>query len=169
MNALRFSFVLTIFLVLTPQFFLYTTLATSEQDEATLALTNAEQVVASTYQVVLETEQAGGDVSGLTAQLNNATEFLGEARVAFRAENFTRAISFANACYNISEKVRIEAYDLRINAYRLRSEYAWYMAIVSVLSVIGIGFSSFGLWRIFKSRYYRRVLEMKPEVVSNES
>ena len=34
---------------------------------------------------------------------------------------------------------------------------------------VNVVFLSFVVWRVFKRRYHRRVLEMRPEVVSGES
>jgi hypothetical protein len=87
------------------QFLAPPTFARSEQDEATLALVNAQTAVVSAYQIVLQAEQAGGNVTYLSAQLNDAGRLLTEAHVAFRTENFSEAVYFANACYNISENV----------------------------------------------------------------
>ena len=138
-------------------------------EEAALAIERTEDIVISCYQVVLEAESAGGDVSGLLARLNEAGELLTQAHALYRLEDFDGAARFADLCSQIGEEVRGKAYGLRSLAVEEAVQRFRWTMIGSILSMTIIVGASFVGWRIFKLRYYRRILEMKPEVVSGES
>jgi len=141
----------------------------SSGDVAASAIGQAEGVVASAYEAVLEAEQAGANVSGLLVRLNEAGELLARAQVAFRLGDFDEAVVSANLCSEIGEGVRSEADELRVKAYGGRVTGSWLTMTGSMVSVVAVVFGSFWGWRVFKRRYIRRVLRMKPEVVKDES
>jgi len=133
------------------------------------AIDRAEASMASAYEAVLDAEQAGANVSGLLARLNVAGEYLANAHMSYRLGDFENATRFANLCYDVGEEVRNEAYELKNEAYGL-----WITDLVvrmtgSIIGVVVIVFLSFLVWRAFKRRYHKRILGMKPEVVSDES
>jgi len=141
----------------------------ADAGEAALAIERAEEIVVSCYQVVLEAESAGGDVSSLLARLNEAGGLLAQAHILYRLEDFDGAARFADVCSQIGEEVRVEAYGFRSLAVeKAVQRFRWTM-IGSILSVIIIIVASFLGWHIFKSRYCRRILRMNPEVISDES
>ena len=84
MSILRFLYALMTISIFATFFFVSPILANSNQDTASVAIADAEETMISTYEAVLEAEQAGGNVSGLLAQLNEAGEFLASARMSYR-------------------------------------------------------------------------------------
>jgi len=161
--------VLLIVLAFSASIFTTEILASNSENTATTSIERAENALASAYQAVLETEQVGANVSGLLAQLNEAGEFLVEAQVAFRLGDFDEAVISANNCSEIGESVKDEADELRVKAYGSRTMGFWLTTTGSLVGVIAVGFGSFWGWRVFKRRYYKRVLRMKPEVAKDES
>nr|NIR87761.1 hypothetical protein [Candidatus Bathyarchaeota archaeon] len=68
----------------------------SSEDDAAWAIIKAEDSVASGYDAVLEAEEAGANVSGLLARLNEAAMLLAEAEIAFRLGDFDEAVVSAD-------------------------------------------------------------------------
>lgn len=141
----------------------------SGEDVAASAVSRAEQALASAYEAVLEAERAGANVSGLLARLSEAGELLAQAHISYRLGDFDGAARFADLCGQIGEEVRVEAYNLRSSAMEEAVQHFRWTMIGSILSVAIIIGASFMGWRIFKLRYCRRVLGMRPEVAKGES
>jgi len=162
---------LLIFLVLsafTSPIFVLRVRASSESVAAS-AVNQAEQALASAYEAVLEAERTGVNVSGLLARLNEAGELLARAHVSYGLGDFDGAARSADLCGQIGEEVRVEAHGLRSLAVEeVVQRFRWTMigSILSVTVIVGAGFLG---WRMFKLRYCRRVLGMKPEVAKDES
>jgi len=169
MSGLKLSLVLLMFLVLASQFFISETFAEASKDVAASALTDAEGVVASAYQAVLKAEEAGANISGLLVQLNEAGGFLARARMAYDFGDFEEATGLANLSRNSGIEVENAAVKLKDSAFFERVQRMWFMMIGSIVGAVLIFLGSFWVWRVFKRRYNRRVLMMKPEVSSNES
>jgi hypothetical protein len=138
-------------------------------EEAALAIERAEDIVVSCYQVVLEAESAGGDVSGLLARLNEAGALLAQARVSYGVGDFDGAVRSADLCYETGVEVRLEAHGLRRLAVEETAQRFRWTMIGSLVGVSVIVCAGVVGWLTFKHRYYRRILGMKPEVVSGES
>jgi len=168
MSVLKLCCALTVLFVLASSTLVVGALAV-DRESATLAVERAETETVSAYRAVLDAEQAGANVSGLLVRLNDAGEHLAEAEIAYGLGDFEAAINFANVCLEISRAVKIEADELRLEASGPRYMDVWFRMIGSIFGMTVVGFGSFWAWRIFKKRYYRRVLETKPEVVSGES
>jgi len=139
------------------------------ENGAASAIEKAEGLMFSAHEAVLEAERAGANVSGLLARLNVAGEGLAQAHVSYRLGDFDGAARSAELCSQIGEEVMVEAYELRGLALEEAVQCFRWTMIRSILGVaIAVGASYLG-WRIFKRRYFRRVLGMKPEVISSES
>jgi len=169
MPSLKFSLALLMFLVLASQIFVFETFAEVSENVAASGLTDAESVVVSAYQVVLKAEQAGANVSGLLVRLNEAEGFLTRARMAYELGDFEKAASFANSSRNIGVEVENAAVELKDSALSEGAQRMWFMMTGSIVGVVGVFLGSFWVWTVFKRRYYRRVLMLKPEVGSDES
>ena len=169
MSILKFSFILIILLVFASQFFMPVTFAEVSQDQAASALANAETSVVSSYQAVLKAEEAGVNVSSLLVQLNEAGENLAHAHMAYSLGDFDETIRFADLSRDVGEEVRNEANELKGLAWAEDVQRLWFMMASSVIGVIAVAFGSFLAWRVFKRRYYRQVLGMRPEVGADES
>ena len=140
----------------------------SSEDVVTLALTEAEEALASAHEAVLEAEQAGANVSALLDKSNLAGEYLAEAYVWYRLGVFENANRFAGLCSDVIGGVRSEAFELRDEAKRL-SEADFVVNIIS--SVVGVSVvlvSCSIIWLVFRRRYHKRV-GLRSEVVYDES
>jgi hypothetical protein len=169
MSVLKFSSVLIILLVFVSPFFVSAALAEASENEAASALVNADGVVGSAYQAVLKAEEEGANVSSLLARLSEAGDNLAHAHMAYGLGNFDETTRFADLSRNIGEEVRSEANELMGSARAEGAQRLWSTATGSVIGVIVIVFGSFLVWRVFKRRFYRRVLGMRPEVGADES
>lgn len=163
MSASKLFFVFLVLLVFLVPNFAPESYA-SDSDSANSAITQAESVMASAYEAVLEAEQVGANVPSLLARLNVAAENLANARNWHGRGDFENATRFANLCYDIGREVRSEANKLRIEAYGPYITSLWMRTVVSVVSIGGIIPASILAWYAFKRRNYNRMLKMKPEV-----
>ena len=123
----------------------------------------------SAYGAVLEAEEAGANVSGLLGRLSVGGEYLAEAYVWYRLGVFENASRFAGLCVEVVGDVGGEAVGLKSEAHGLWVLDFLVRMIWSVGGVIVVGVVGFVVWRVFRRRYCRRVLGLRPEVVSGES
>ncbi|MCW3977751.1 MAG: hypothetical protein NWE77_07450 [Candidatus Bathyarchaeota archaeon] len=168
MSSLRCFFTATILGVLVVCAFVVTAFAADESSAAS-AVAMAEADMVSAYAAVLEAEQVGANVSLLLVRLNDAGESLARAEVAYRLGDFNASVDLADVCAGISEEVKSEAYEVRNSAGNANVQRMWYTMIGSTSGVILVILGSLWFWRIFKRRYFRRVLKMKLEVTKGES
>lgn len=143
--------------------------ASSGEEVVASEIERAEGVMVSAYEAVLEAERAGANVSDLLAQLNDGAGSLPQARVLYRAGDFDGAVRLANLCGEVGEYVRKDAYRLRDLAVKEADERFRWTLIGSIVGVGVIVCVAFVGWRAFKRRYYRRILGMRPGVVSGGS
>jgi hypothetical protein len=142
--------------------------ATSE-DVVPLEVAEAEEALVLAYEAVLEAEEAGANVSGLLDRLSVGGEYLAEAYVYVRLGDSEGAVRFAGLCVEAVDDVGSEAAGLREEAH------GWWVLDVlvrlmwSVFGVVVVVVVGFVVWRVFRRRYRRRVLGLRPEVVSGES
>ncbi len=167
MSALKFCILLLILALMATT--VSQTTALDSKSEATLAISTAEAVMASAYQVVKEAETAGADISGFSGLLKDAAQLLAQAHTSFRVGDFDSAVRFANLTSEIGKEVEDKASPLR--EYKRSSPVweTWLTMIGSVFAVVAVVLASFLGWRVFKRLYYRRIGAMKPEVASNGS
>ena len=144
-------------------------LVIASEDIADSAIETAESAVISAFEAVSEAEQAGGNVTGLLADLTEAGEFLAVAQMYYRNGDFDNAVYFANLSRDIGDDVKGEAYELRDSVLNENVQRMWFTMIGSVSGVTLVVLGSLWFWRFFKRRYFRRVLRMKPEVAKDES
>lgn len=135
-----------------------------ESDQAWAAIESADSAIASAYQAVSEVEETGANVSGLLKDLNFGAEALAKANMLYRTGDFDEAVYFAELCYDVVVEVTAQANELKDLAVAERNQR---FLINSLASTFGVGFAILGGilgWRLFKRRYYRRVLKMKPDL-----
>jgi hypothetical protein len=141
----------------------------SSGDMIPLEVAEAEEALVLAYDAVLEAEEAGANVSGLLGRLNVGGEYLAEAYVWVRLGDSEKASRFAGLCVEVVGDMRGEAVGLREEAHGW-----WVLDVIvrliwSVFGLIVIVVVAFVVWRVFRRRYLKRVLGLKPEVVSDES
>jgi len=165
----KLFFVLLILSVSVAPVFVSEAFAVEDGEAAAAAVELAEEAMVTAYEAVLDAEEAGASVSGLVAQLSVGGEHLAEARVRFGLGDFETVSLFAGLCYDVAEEVRVEAEELRSALSGSRVTGVVVKTTGSVVGVIVVVFLGFAVWRVFKQRYRKEVLEMKPEVVSDGS
>lgn len=153
MTVIRFLYALMSIFVFASFFFVSPILADSNQDTASVAIADAEETMISTFEAVLEAEQAGGNVSGLLVQLNEAGEFLAAARMSYRNGDFDDAVYFADLSRNIGEEVENAAYELKDLASDEEIQGMWFTVLGSISGVILVVSGSLWVWWFLKRRY----------------
>jgi len=136
--------------------------------EATAAIAQAEEALTVAYHSVLEAEKAGANVSSLLIKLNNAANLILDASIFHKKRDFAGAVQNATLSSQLSEQVKVEAPYLRElallnNAWR----FGWTLW-GSIIGAVVVVTCSFLGWRVFRKRYLRKMLKMKPEVSVNE-
>jgi hypothetical protein len=144
--------VLFLFLLLVP----ITSVHAQSESTASLALTEAEEILASSLEAVSEAEQAGANVSSLLEQSNLAGEYLAEAYAWYRLGSFEKTSQFAGLCSDAIVGVRNEAFELRDEANRLSESDFLVTTILSVAGMAAVLVSCFVAWIVFKRRYQER-------------
>jgi len=138
-------------------------------DDAASVLLDTEEKVVSAYLEIVHAESTGGNVSGLLVRLNEAEDLLTQARVVYKLGDFEESARLAVLCSAVSSEVTQEATNLRLEMFRVRTVNLWLSLTLSLVSIAVVGLGCFWGWRVFKRRFYKRVLKMKPEVAVDES
>jgi len=152
-SALKFSFALMLLLIASSRFFAPVTFAGVGEVETASALADAEGALVSAYQAVLKAEEAGANVSGLLARLNEAGGFLAQARMAYRLGYFDEAASFADSSRNIGGEVQDAALELKDAAVSEGWQSTMLTMVASVVGVAVIAIGSLWTWHFLKRRY----------------
>ncbi|MFQ6063888.1 MAG: hypothetical protein ACE5L6_00255 [Candidatus Bathyarchaeia archaeon] len=167
-SGLRGGVVLLLLFVLLWSGFVFGVGAVDEEG-AVSAVEGAEGNVVEAYGVVLEAEKAGANVSSLLDRLDVAAEYLAVAWMCLRLGDSDGAVGNASLCVEALDGIAGDAAVLREKAIKERGERNWITISGSVVGVVLVLCGSWFGWASFKKRYYRRVLEMKPEVAEGES
>ena len=110
--------------------------AQSSQASANRAINEAQDSIYVAYKSIADAEQAGGDVSNLVDQLNNAISLLEEARDSYEQEDYSTAYEKAVEAKSIAETVEQNADDLQARANFARILQLIVIPLVIVLVVI---------------------------------
>jgi hypothetical protein len=127
-------------------------------DAVPLEVAEAEEALVSAYEVILEAEESGANVSDLLDKLNVGGEYLAEAYVWVRLGNSENTNRFAALCYDIAEDVQSDAVELRDYAKDTpQNDFVAVMfrSVVGVIFVVGLCFVG---WLVFKWRYHKKVV-----------
>lgn len=136
-------------------------------DEASGRFPAANDSLQYAFKVVSDAEAAGGNVSSLMVELNEAGQYLAGAEMAYKNGNTSEATSLANACVIKAEAVASEASTLRDSASATSSGALFDNTLFSVVGAIMVLFLLFFGWILFKDYYLKRLLKMKPEAASD--
>jgi len=140
-------------------FCVYGQTGASKVDEARTAISQA-------FVAVSAAEKAGANVTSLVAGLNEAGGFLAQADVALREGMIGNATSLAERCVSLIDGVVDEAGNLKGQAESERLSRLMWAASLSSVALAVLFVASLFCWRFLKGRYAERVLDMKPEEVS---
>ncbi|MEM2105889.1 MAG: hypothetical protein QXV21_05420 [Candidatus Bathyarchaeia archaeon] len=134
------------------------------QAEADLALEEAEKDLSSAYVSVAEADGAGANVSELLVRLELAGTLLAEANNAYRVGDYERAYSLAVNCSDAVNGVVSDALSLKSEAEEAYNQGLFFNACVSSVGLSLLFVLSLFGWMFLRKKYFRRILEMKPEV-----
>jgi hypothetical protein len=141
----------------------------SDANEVSGVFIQTEEVLNSAFTAVLDAEQAGAKVSVLLYQLNQAGDYLSEAYFWYHLGDSEAANHFSGLCAEAAQSIRDEAISLKVEADRLGNADFVGNLVLSGIGVVVISVAGLLLWRVFKRYYLGRVLNLRPEVVSNDS
>jgi len=134
-------------------------------DAVPLEVAEAEEALVSAYDVVLEAEESGANVSGLLDKLTVGGEYLAEAYVWVRLGNSENTNRLAGLCHDVAEDVQSDAVELRDEtkgSWMSETVVVMLGSVVGVILVVGLCFVG---WRVFRRHYRKTVLGLRPEVV----
>jgi len=120
-------------------------------------VTEAEAALLSAYNIVLEAEESGANVSDLLNRLNVGGEYLAEAYVWVRLGNSDNVAHLAGLCHDVAEDVQGDAVDLRDEANASGTIEPVVVMLGSVIGVILVVGLSFVGWRVLKRNYRKKV------------
>ena len=141
------------------------TSASSNQEIAIISISEADYSMIQAHEAVLDAEEAGADVSALLDRLNVAGEYLAEAHVCYRLGDLENATRFAGLCFDIVEGAKSEAVELKNEKHGLLVASLFVRIVGSYVGVMVVVLLGYVIWLVFKRRYQRRVLGLKPEVI----
>jgi hypothetical protein len=129
----------------------------------------AEEGLESAYLAVIDAERAGSDISQLVLHLNQALEWLSEAKSALTEGEHNRAFLLVEDVLGNSSYAENLAYNLESSAAHNAEIGFRNQVITSFVSICLIVVVGFLTWTYFKKHYIRKLMELKPEVSSHES
>ena len=141
--------------------------ASGSEVQATLG--KAEVGAGSAYGSVVEAETAGANVADLLLRLNDSLSMLAKAQVQYRVGNLDQALSLANQCSDSLSGIEAEASMMRETAISNGSQRTLISASLSASAIVAVLVSCIFGWVLFKRRFLRKVMGMKPEVQARES
>ena len=132
--------------------------------EANAAIDQAERDLGSAYVVVAEAEGAGADVSVLLSKLGGAGDILSEAYAALRIGDYAEASALGLNCSSAVEGVAVDAASLKTDANKAHNDKLRAIMTISGIGLVLLIVFGFLGWKLLKRRYFRRILDMKPQV-----
>jgi len=142
--AVLFLFLLPVFIV---------RVSASSEETAALAITEAEETVASAYEAVLEAEKAGANVTDLLSVLNEAGMLLSKAHLAYAMGDFDSARDFAVWCQGNLTGFVDEAEALKQSAVQ-KGYWDFTVNVVgSAVGAVAVVVCGFVAWAFLKRKY----------------
>ena len=123
--------------------------------EASEAVRAARSAIVSGYAVLTDAEKAGANVTGLLFVLNNASDLLSRADLAFEKGDYEAAFSFASMSQQTLNGFNQRMSILKDNASQIGFlDYFFYGGYIlgAVLVVLG----SYAIWIFLKDKYGER-------------
>jgi hypothetical protein len=127
----------------------------SSEETAALAITEAEETVASAYEAVLEAEKAGANVTNLLNVLNEAGILLSKAHLAYDMGDFDSARDFAVWCKGNLTGFVDEAEALKQSAIQRRYWDFTVNVVGSAVGAVAVVVGGFASWTFLKRKYER--------------
>lgn len=134
--------------------------------DPSLKVSEAESALQQSFLAVFDTEKVGADVALLLLKLDVAGQNLTEAQNAYRAGNFTIAVTKAEYCIALAKAVADEASDLKSSTLA-NAQPHWQLTVYSVVGALVSALILAAIWIAFKRSYNERLLGRKPDVESD--
>lgn len=138
-------------------------------DSGQASIEAADSSIRQAFAVVLDAEKAGGNVTVLLAELNNAGSLLAEAENAYRTGNLSEVTFKTGNASQIAENVRNEALNLRDASFVNSQNVFWLTLALSVVGAVVFTVALVLGWKRIRSAYLKKLLKKKPEVVADET
>ena len=140
-----------------------------DESEAVSMVSQAEDSLEAAYLSVLKAERMGGDISEIVTFLNTALEYFSEAEIALESREYDAAVQLAGKAVEASNAVLEADIILLVVAGHVEEEaFRNQLFLSSALVCLVVMFGFLG-WRRFKVYYVSRVMDVRPEVVVDES
>ena len=118
------------------------------------------------FVAVLDAEQAGVNVTDFLSDLNIGTDILAQAKQSYNLGNVNEAMSKVEYVLDYAKGIEAKAANQR-NLVLIGNESAIYIRIAfSFLAGFSYILVIFLIWKWFKRRYYKSLLNSKPEVIN---
>ena len=138
-----------------------------QTDQTSSKLQIASVAVEKAFNVVLDAEKAGGNVTQLLLKLNTAGVLLAAAQNAYNSGNTANVTLIAENVRQIADQVNGDAINLRNASFVESQNSFWLTLIFSIVGAGVFGLSVWFVWRRFKRTFIKKLLGAKPEVVEN--
>ena len=137
------------------------------QSDLTISeLQEAENAVELAFNLVLDAEKVGANVTVLIGRLNVATDLLAGAEMAFRVGDVSGALEKAAGVFAIAAEVEKDAVSaMGFEASFERYNAGWSIAIISIVAGFTFVLLMLIIWRWFTQNYIKGLRDSKPEVI----
>lgn len=135
-------------------------------DQVLPKVAEAEIAVGQAFSAVLDAEQAGANVTGLLARLNDAAALLAQAEMALRTGDANAAVDNATGALSIASEVKAEAVYAKASALVADDNALQSTITFSVVGAVTFVLALLLVWHRLRHRYVKNLLHSKPEVTS---
>ncbi len=126
----------------------------------------ADAAIEHGFNAVLDAEKVGANVTGLLAQLRNATTILAQAENSNRTGDSNTTTIQADKAILIAQEVTVSAQDAKQNAMVSNQIAMWSTVAFTVIGASVFISTLFLLWRRLTRYYVEKRFQAKPEVNS---
>lgn len=116
------------------------------------------------YISIIAAEKSGGNITSLVNQLNIATDLLSQAENNLRSGTIENVSNYADNARLIANQVNTDAIALQKASDTSARENLFFTAFFTLDALVIWIFVIFVVWRKIKSRYAKRLYDLKPEV-----
>jgi hypothetical protein len=159
--------VLAIFLLVVLSFHVPVVVYGINVDDAAKSVQAAQEAVSSAFVVVSDAERAGANVSGALEELSGAVDLLSRAEIQLKGGDAAGAVEAANSSFNMAEEIAAQASSLKASTLA-DHESSLMLSLVIFPAGIVVFLSLMVLfWRRFRRHYVRRIMDMRPVVITD--
>lgn len=136
-------------------------------DDSLTNVKEADLAIQSAFAEVLAVEKAGGKVSWLLVELNDAAALLVEAENAYLAGDLNTAVANADQARSIAQQVQSNASSLS-DGQLVKSQFAFWLTLAgSIVGVVAFSMILLLAWKRFSRSYLKKMSNLRTEVVND--